>query len=98
MLVIDRIYTIYKYMKVTIVTEKEDEMSRILTSQFQHGVTIFKAIGAYHRKERSVLEIVVLTYEVASYIETAQKIDPNAFISVVEVKIIRGKFNKRAIT
>jgi len=98
MLVIDRIYTIYKYMKVTIVTEKEEEMSRAFTSQFQHGVTIFKAIGAYHRKERAVLEIVVLTYEVPYYVEAAQLIDPSAFISVVEVKIVRGKFNKRAIT
>ena len=98
MLVIDRIYTIYKYMKVTIVTEREEEMSQAFTSQFQHGVTIFKAIGAYHRKERAVLEIVVLTYEVPFYVETAQKIDPSAFISVVEVKVVRGKFNKRAIT
>lgn len=98
MLVIDRIYTMYKYMKVTIVTEKEEEMSSAFTSQFQHGVTIFKAIGAYHRKERAVLEIVVLTYEVPSYVDTARKIDANAFISVVEVKVVRGKFNKRAIT
>lgn len=96
-LVLDRIHTIYNFMRVQIITEKVEEMREALINNFNHGITIYEVIGAYHKTKRWVLESVVLSYEAEEYKNIANKIDPNAFIIFISVKHIFGHFNKNAI-
>lgn len=96
-LVLDRIHTIYNFMRVQIITEKVEEMREALINNFNHGITIYEVIGAYHKTKRWVLESVVLSYEAEEYKNIANKIDPNAFIIFTSVKHIFGHFNKNAI-
>lgn len=96
-LVLDRIHTIYNFMRVQIITEKVEEMRSALITNFNHGVTIYEAIGAYYGTKKWVLESVVLSYEAEEYKNIATKIDPRAFITFTTVKHIFGHFNKNTI-
>jgi uncharacterized membrane-anchored protein YitT (DUF2179 family) len=44
-----------------------------------------------------MLEIILSRYEVDEYISYIEKIDPRAFISVSEMKSLRGNYNKRTV-
>lgn len=94
---LDKIHTIYKYQKVSIITEKVEEIKTALIERFPHGITIFAATGAYTNTQKWVLESVVLTYELEEYREIVKKLDSNAFVYHSSVKDIMGKFIRKAI-
>lgn len=95
---LDKIHTIYKYQKVSIITEQLEEIKAALIARFPHGITIFEATGAYTNTQKWVLESVVLTYELEEYRGIVKKIDPHAFVYHSSVKDIMGKFVRKAIS
>jgi uncharacterized membrane-anchored protein YitT (DUF2179 family) len=98
MLVLDRIHTIYKYMRVQIITIEKEAMRTALLESFNHGVTIYPAIGAFSGQERWVFESVVSSYEAEEYKNLALRIDKSAFITFTAIKQIYGLFHRNAIT
>lgn len=96
-LVLDRIHTIYNYMKLSIVTTKKEEMRQALIGRFNHGITIYEAVGGYTNQPKWVLETVVSSYETEDYKNTIREIDPQAFVTYTAVKSVVGLFNKNAI-
>lgn len=96
-LVLDKIYTVYKYAKVTVVTEEKQRLRDALVSSFNHGVTIYSAIGGYTNKPKYVLESVVWAFEISDYVRIAKKVDPNCFISTTAVKKVEGTFRVNVI-
>lgn len=97
-LVLDRIHTIYKYMRVQIITDHMEEMREALVTNFNHGVTIYQAMGGYSKSNKWVLESVVSSYEAEEYKNIAFKIDEKSFITFTVVKRVYGFFNHNAIT
>jgi uncharacterized membrane-anchored protein YitT (DUF2179 family) len=98
LLVLDKIHTIYKYMRVEIITAKGEEMRSALLANFNHGVTIYRAVGGYTGQERTVLESVVSSFEAEEYKNLALKIDRNAFITFTAIKQVYGLFHRNVIT
>lgn len=98
LLVLDRIHTIYKYMRVQIITSKGEEMRAALIESFHHGVTVYRALGGYTGQERTVLESIVSSFEAEEYKNLALKIDKNAFITFTAIKQVYGLFRRSAIT
>lgn len=96
-LVLDKVHTIYNFMKVSIVTEEKDLMRDALIKQFNHGITIYTAVGAYTNKTKYVLDTVVSSFETEEYKNIAKLIDPNCFITYIGVKQISGLFNRNVI-
>lgn len=96
-LVLDRIHTIYNYMKLSIVTTKKEEMRQVLIGRFNHGITIYEAVGGYTNQPKWVLETVVSSYETEDYKNTIKELDPQAFVTYTAVKSVDGLFNKNAI-
>lgn len=94
---IDQFYTIYRPIKLSIITSNGDEMCKILLSKIQHGITVYKAIGAYTMHEREVLEIYASSFETNDYIDLVKSIDPNAFITTTPVSLIKGNYIKKTI-
>jgi uncharacterized membrane-anchored protein YitT (DUF2179 family) len=97
-LVLDRIHTVYKYLKLEIITTEWEAMRQAMITNFNHGVTIYRAIGGYSGQEKWVLESVVSSYEAEEYKNLALKIDPKSFIIFTAVKHIQGFFNHNVIT
>lgn len=96
-IVLDKIYTIYKYQKISIVTKKKDEMQVALLKNFNHGITIYQAIGGYTDEIRWSMETIVLTYELEDYKKVIREVDPNAFITFNAIKGVEGNYNKKVI-
>lgn len=96
-LVMDKVNTIYKYVKISIVTTKPEEMREVLVSRFNHGITIYKVIGGYSLKEKTELEIIVSSYEVESYKKIAHDIDPDVFMTFTTINKVDGRFNHNRI-
>ena len=94
---LDKIHTIYKFQKVTIVTETPDKIADAILARFPHGITIFKGMGAYTKRERYVLDSVIFTYELDEYKRIIKENDAHAFIYFTAIKGISGNFIRRAI-
>ena len=56
--VIDMIFVANRKVVVTIITEKGDEISDLINSNFTRGVTRIKAIGNYTKREKDIRNIV----------------------------------------
>ena len=96
-IVLDKIYTAYHYSKVVIVTEERQRMKDALITKFNHGVTIYQAVGAYTNKTKYVMESIVWAFEAVEYIKVAKTVDPACFVSTVGVKRVAGHFNINVI-
>lgn len=96
-IVLDKIYTAYHYSKVVIVTEERQRMKDALITRFNHGVTIYQAVGAYTNKPKYVMESIVWAFEAVEYIKVAKSVDPACFVSTVGVKRVAGHFNVNVI-
>ena len=97
-IVLDKVYTIYKYQKIQIITKKKEEMQVALLKNFAHGLTIYQAIGGYTEEVKWSIETIVLTYEVEEYQKMIKEVDPHAFLCFNSVKGIHGNFNKKVIS
>lgn len=96
-LVLDKIHTIYKYNKITIVTVEKQRMRDALVKLSNHGVTIFECIGGFSNKTKYMLEIVVWSFETSEYVRRAKEIDPACFITYSDIKRVEGTFNINVI-
>ena len=96
-MVIDKFYRIYQFIKIEVITEKCEEIRQFVLSKFYHGITIYEAKGGYTLKAKNVLEIIASRYEMYDYIASIKKIDPNAFIFISHVTTVSGKYIKKTI-
>lgn len=94
---IDHFYTIYRPVKISIITSNGDEICQVLLQKIKHGITRHKAIGAYTKLERDVLEIYASSFEINDYIDLVRSIDPHAFITTAPVNLIKGNYIKKTI-
>lgn len=95
--VTDKIHTAYNYLRVEIITTKPEAVSSVLLSDIGRGITIISAVGAYTQTEKSILEMIISSYEMHRVIEDAKNIDPNVFITVSPVKRVVGNFKRKTI-
>ena len=93
----DKVHTAYNFLKVEIVTTKTQEVSELLLSDIGRGITIINAIGAYTHTEKSVLEIIISSYEMHRVIDDAKRVDPSVFITVSPVRRVIGNFKRKTI-
>ena len=95
--VTDKVHTSYNFLKVEIITTKTEEVTQLLLSDIGRGITIISAVGAYTHTEKSILEIIISSYEMHRVIDDAKRIDPNVFITVSPVRRVIGNFKRKTI-
>ena len=86
-----------EYIGVTIISERSEEVRRMITEKMRRACTIYLGKGGYGN-ERSTVEIVftVLTrLEIAKLSTELDKIDQKAFIMMNVVKDIKGGMIKK---
>lgn len=96
-LVLDWIHTAYNKVKLEIITEKGQEIVDELMKELPHGITIEKGVGAYSKHEKDILNVIIQKHETAYYIKAVREIDPEAFVVVVPISNIFGKFVQKVI-
>lgn len=95
-LVVDRIHTRNKKVKLQIIT-KEEELGQFIISHIPHAATMINGKGVYSGSERYIVDIVVSSYELSSAIKLIKQQDPEAFIQVIPLSQVEGRFYMRPI-
>ncbi|MEW6172379.1 MAG: YitT family protein [Bacillota bacterium] len=74
-----------------IVSEKYSEIAKIVLTELDRGVTLWKGTGAYTGEDRTLLLSVVSRSEVTRLKEVVYRIDPRAFIVLADVHEVLGE-------
>ncbi len=94
---VDRIHTIHQNLTLYIVTSKEDEMIKAINDNLYRGITVLEGRGAYTKNNKSVLMIVLSSYELYEVLAIVKAADEHSFTNVVRSEMIQGNFVKKKI-
>lgn len=97
MQIIDRIHTPHQSYTVLIVTNKQDDVITTLQNRLGRGITIINAEGAYTHQNRSLLMMVVSSYELYIALRLLNEVDPNSFTNVLQSVQIQGNFGRKIV-
>lgn len=90
--VIDNIIAGFKTKsEITIISEKNKEISKFILDDLERGCTFIKGIGGFTRKDTSILYTVLDRNEFIKLKNKIKEIDKNAFITVGEVHDVMGE-------
>ncbi|MCB5284696.1 MAG: YitT family protein [Candidatus Cloacimonetes bacterium] len=79
------------YIKgVYVISPKVDEIKEDIYTELDRGVTFFKALGGYEKKETEVLFCVINRRQVPLLTDIVKDIDPDAFMIVTDVYDVLG--------
>ncbi|MBQ3069286.1 MAG: YitT family protein, partial [Clostridia bacterium] len=70
---------------VMIITEKAEEVSAALMTEFESGTTIIPAKGGYSNADKTVVYFVVNRFQISKMQSIVHNIDPKAFMTISEV-------------
>ncbi len=90
--VIDTTLEGFDYNKaVFVISDKHEEIKEVILHTIDRGGTLIPARGMYYNKDRQIIFTVLGRREVEVLKDYISKIDPEAFITVVDAKEILGK-------
>jgi uncharacterized membrane-anchored protein YitT (DUF2179 family) len=79
------------YIKgVFVISPRVDEIKEDIYAELDRGVTFFKALGGYKKKETEVLFCVLNRRQVPQLTDIVKDIDPEAFMIVTDVYDVLG--------
>lgn len=90
-LIIDMINVRNKKVRIQIITENV-RMSDILIANFPHSATIIDGVGAYSKKEKKVIIMIVSSSEARKVVRLIRDVDNYAFVEVSPLNQVYGKF------
>ena len=71
--------------EVMIITDRPDEVSRILMDTFRCGLTKIAAKGGYSNAEKTIIYFVVNRFQISRMRELIHSTDPAAYVTISEV-------------
>lgn len=80
-----------RYKTLFIITDKEEEVRKAIIEDLNRGGTCFKGIGLYAGCERKMIYTTISRSEFIRLKNGIHRIDPNAFINVIDSSEIMGK-------
>ena len=89
--VMDLINLRNKKEMLQIVTRNKD-MAGILVHSFKHGVTTMAGRGEFTKEGKIIIIMTVSHYETASVIALVKENDPEAFVNVISLRQVYGRF------
>lgn len=94
---VDKVHTIHRNLTLFIVTQKEEEITQAIWDELYRGITVLEASGAYTKEKRSVLMLVLSSYELYETLEIIRTVDSTVFINVVRSETVSGNFVKKRL-
>ena len=81
-----------KFSKQTfIITEKPDEVAKVIMEDLDRGATGICGKGMYSGQEKTIIFCVVNKKEIVKLKELVDDIDPNAFVIVSDAREVHGE-------
>jgi uncharacterized membrane-anchored protein YitT (DUF2179 family) len=95
---VDAIIDGFDYARAAyIISDKNDEIARMIMNDFSRGATAIKARGLYRNVDREIIVTVVALRELGKLTSTIKQIDPLAFVTVNNVHEVLGEGFRRRI-
>lgn len=90
-ILIDRFIAAFNRTKqITVISNKNSEISKFIMEDLKRGCTYFKGAGVYSKEEKDILYAILKQKELAKLKEFIDNIDKEAFITVGQVDEVRG--------
>lgn len=74
-----------------IISNKYEEIGQMIDKKLERGFTYLKGYGGYKKDSRPVIYVVVSPREIVTIKNLIESIDPNAFVTVIEVHEALGE-------
>ncbi len=81
---------ISEYKTLEIITTEEEAIKKFIMESLNHGVTEIDAQGGYTHKKKKILLCAIPTREYFVAMEAIKKIDPEAFVIIIDTYEIQG--------
>jgi uncharacterized membrane-anchored protein YitT (DUF2179 family) len=95
---VDAIIDGFDYARAAyIISDKNDEIAKVIMKDFSRGATAIKAIGLYRNIDREIIFTVVALRELGKLTNAIKQIDPHAFVTVNNVHEVLGEGFRRRI-
>ncbi|MBV7276541.1 YitT family protein [Clostridium thailandense] len=82
---------LHQSKSVFIITEKEEEVSKLILSNLNRGVTYLYGEGAYTKEEKKILYCIVPLSQLPELKNIVTNVDKKAFISISDASEVQGK-------
>ncbi|OOM11276.1 YitT family protein [Clostridium saccharobutylicum] len=90
--VLDRMLKGFSSKKLLLIlTDKEEDVINYVIKDLHRGITSLFAEGEYTHDRKKMLYCIVTTRQMIELKNTIHKIDPKAFITIVDISEVRGK-------
>jgi len=90
--VLDAILMGGSYRKAAfIISDKHEEIAKVVTDKLQRGGTFFHGAGMYSGKEKEIILTAVNRRELVALQQYVRQIDPDAFMTVFNTNQIYGE-------
>lgn len=93
----DKLHTSYNYLAVEIITENPRDMVDEILHRVYRGVTLTKVEGAYSTHEKTLVMVVISSYELQLITELIRRVDSRAFVVAKPVRQVVGNFRRKTI-
>ena len=86
------LYRNYQQRTLLIITNKPEEIHKMISNMTKHGATLIDCFGSYDMDNHTLLYSVVTASQIKKLIPAIRKIDNAAFINVLKTEQLNGKF------
>ena len=90
--VLHTLYKRYQQQTLLIITDLPDQICEVISQITHHGSTLFKGVGPYEHRERTMVYSVVSADEAGKVVSRVRTTDPHAFINSIKTASITGRF------
>ncbi|SOC37668.1 YitT family protein [Ureibacillus acetophenoni] len=81
----------YSAKAALIISNNPNEIADYITNEMERGLTVFHGYGHFTKQSKDVLYCIVARNEIVRLKSAIRRIDPNAFVSIIDVKDVTGE-------
>lgn len=96
--IINKLHTRYQLVALHIITNKSNEIEKLIFSMTEHGLTKIAATGAYSGSNKTLLYMICNQFEAVKISREIMKIDPGAFISETKTNHVTGYYLQQRLS
>lgn len=85
------IFGVHRSSLILIITEKGDELRKIITNDIRRGVTVLHGSGGYTNSEKQVLICACYDNQTGKFVKKIKAFDEKAFLIITNAKEILGE-------
>ncbi|MBQ7796259.1 MAG: YitT family protein [Lachnospiraceae bacterium] len=80
-------------IRVCIISEYNEDFRKYVIETLQRGITVYTAVGGYSGDQKSEICTILTKKEYGQLMDHVQQVDPNAFVTIADVKRVVGSWN-----